>query len=173
MVRESGKSAARAGRFDESLALLADAIQRLTELGEPSEVVEADAAVAEAYLLNGDWAEALARTDAALERASAIGAATLVPTLLRIRGVALVGAGRWTEANAAFAEGLLAGSSPGTQHERAFLLAGQAELARLEQDPAAERLTAESSAMLAGLGVVRPPLPDLPEARAGQGGDQR
>jgi tetratricopeptide (TPR) repeat protein len=167
VLRESGKSAARAGRFDESLALLADATQRLTELGEPPEVAEADAAVAEAYLLHGDWAEALARADAVLERAAAIGATVLVPTLLRIRGLALMGAARGEEARAAFAEGLLTGSSPGTQHEHAYLLAGQAELALLERDPAAERLAAESGAMLAGLGVVRPPLPDLPVAPAG------
>ncbi len=159
VLRELGKSACRGGRFEQSLQLLTEASERLTALGEPQELVDASAAVAETRLLMGDWVAALAACDEALPQAHDVGAATLIPTLLRIRGIALLEGGRPDEARAAFDEGLSLGTSPVTRHERAFLLAGKAELARRDNDPSAEALLAESDALLTGLGVVVAPLP--------------
>jgi hypothetical protein len=63
------------------------------------------------------------------------------------------------QARTALAEGLRQSSSPDVAHERGFLLAVAARLARHDQDRDAAQLEEESSTALRGLGVVRVPLP--------------
>jgi class 3 adenylate cyclase/tetratricopeptide (TPR) repeat protein len=157
VVRESGKAAARAGRYAESRELLADAVARLETLGEPQELADAETAVAESYLLEGRWDEALLATDRTLAKADA--AATVLPTLHRVRGFALVLAGDPDGARTAFEAGLALGSSPVARHEEALLRTGLASLAEQAGDPRAAELLASSQATLDGLGVLRAPVP--------------
>jgi tetratricopeptide (TPR) repeat protein len=159
-VRESGKWAARAGRYDEARALLADAIERLTEMGEPQEVADARAAVAEAYLLEGRWQEATECVDAVLAGGDA--ADTLLPTLHRIRGCALLESGDTEEAARCFETGLALCTSPVTRAEEVLLQAGQALLAVRAQSPSAIDQLQRSRQALDELGVVAPPLPGWP-----------
>ena len=155
--REAGKAAARAGRFEESRARLLEAITLLTELGEPQEVADAEAAIAESYLLEGLWRDALDGADRSLDRPDT--PARVRPTLHRVRGYALLLAGDVPDAKRAFVTGLSLGESPTTRHERAFLLAGLARVAAAEGASDAERLLAESEQALVALGVVAAPIP--------------
>lgn len=159
VVRESGKAAARVGRFQESRERLADARVRFTELGEPRELCDVEAAVAESYLLEGNWQEALARVDQSLEQAEVAGA-TVLPTLYRIRGFALLLGGDVAAAKVALEEGLALGTAPVARHEEGFLQAGLARIAALAGDPAAEQLLTASQEAMTKLGVLAAPLPN-------------
>ncbi len=158
VIRESGKAAARAGQFVEAHERFAEATTRLTDLGEPQEVVDVEVAEAEAYLLAGDGPAALTGVEAALERAEKLNA-TLLPTLYRIRGFALLLDGDTDAARTAFENGLALGTSDVTRHEGAFLQAGLARIASSAGDPEAASLLAESEQTLRALGVVAAPVP--------------
>jgi hypothetical protein len=64
------------------------------------------------------------------------------------------------QARVALADGLRQSSSPDVAHERGFLLAVAARIARDDQDPGAALLEQEASSTLRSLGVVRVPLPE-------------
>ena len=156
-IRESGKAAARAGRYEESRTLLAEGAVRLEALGEPQEVADATTAVAESYLLEGQWQKALDVTDGVLARGEA--EVTLLPTVHRVRGFAFLAAGAVDAARQSFETGLELGSSPVTRHEQAMLQEGMAEVAARTGDPSAPELAATARATLDALGVVAAPLP--------------
>ncbi len=158
-LRESGRASARAGRHDDGMARFAEARRRFMELGEPHEVVDTDAAIAECLLLHGDWNQAHETATDALARATSLGAAQIVPTLRRIRGVALMQAGQVDDAHDELTEGLRHSEAPDVAHERGFLLAALADVARLRGDPSADQLAADGELVLAGLGVVTRPMP--------------
>jgi tetratricopeptide (TPR) repeat protein len=160
VLRESGRAAARAGRAEEALSLLSQARDDLTELGEPHEAVDAEAAIAESLLVEGRAHEALVLADQALARARTLGASTLLPTLARVRGLALLDHGDVVEAVAALDSGLEASAEPDARHEQAFLLAARAAAARRAGDPAAADYEQRSSELLTFLGVVRLPVPN-------------
>jgi hypothetical protein len=52
-------------------------------------------------------------------------------------------------------------SSPDVAHERGFLLAVAARIARHDDDPDADRLAEQAREALELLGVVRAPLPEV------------
>jgi hypothetical protein len=52
-------------------------------------------------------------------------------------------------------------SSPDVAHERGFLLAVAARIARQDNEPDADRLTEQARQALKLLGVVRLPLPEV------------
>jgi class 3 adenylate cyclase/tetratricopeptide (TPR) repeat protein len=155
-MRELGRAAARAGRHAEGLSLLEETRTEFAELGSQSEVVDADCAIAECRLLMGDWHSALSLASDAIERADGLGAVTVIPTLYRIRGFALLGSGRSREAREALQEALRAGRSRSEELEIAMALRG---LARSEHGSRAAELEAESRSILDRLGVVAVPDP--------------
>jgi hypothetical protein len=65
------------------------------------------------------------------------------------------------QARTALAEGLRQSSSPDVAHERGFLLAVAARVARRENEPDADRLANQAREALESLGVVRVPLPEF------------
>jgi hypothetical protein len=69
--------------------------------------------------------------------------------------------GEVVQAREALAEGLRQSSSPNVAHERGFLLAVSARIARQDDDPDADRVAEEAREALELLGVVRVPLPEL------------
>ena len=85
------------------------------------EVLAADAALAECDLLGGRPAEALARTDAAVTEARAHQAATVLPTLRRLRGAALLACGQ-AEMAVAELQAALGDLDGRESYERGFLL---------------------------------------------------
>jgi class 3 adenylate cyclase/tetratricopeptide (TPR) repeat protein len=157
--KEMGRAQSRAGDVPAGLILLEGARTQLTRLREPHEVVDADIASAEAHLLAGRPEQALALIEGALADAAAMHAATLLPSAYRVQAAALLAMGDVAQAREALAEGLRQGSSPDVAHERGFLLAVAAQVARHDQDPSAAQLEQDASGTLRSLGVVRVPLP--------------
>jgi hypothetical protein len=123
--------------------------------------VDADIASAEAHLLAGQPERALVLIEGALAEAASIHAATLLPPAYRVQAAALFATGEVVQARTALAEGLKQSSSPEVAHERGFLLAVAARIARHDQDPGAAQLEQEASGTLRSLGVVRVPLPEF------------
>jgi ATP/maltotriose-dependent transcriptional regulator MalT len=160
--KEMGRARSRAGDVPAGLAMLERARTELTALREAHEVVDANIAAAEAHLLAGRPEQALALIEGALAEAAAIQAATLLPAAYRVQAAALLATGKVAQARTAVAEGLMESSSPNVAHERGFLLAVAAQIARQADDPDADEVAERARQALELLGVVRAPLPDLP-----------
>lgn len=175
VLREQGRALSRRGRR-EGLDLLTSARRVLAGLGEPHEVTDTDIALAEAHLLAGRQAEALASVGEAIEVAGSIGAATLLPSAHRVRAAALLELDDLPGAEHALAEGLRLSSAPEVAHERGFLLVVAARHALLRErsesrsgdspiprppssSPSSAHLTAQARLLLDSLGVVSAPLP--------------
>jgi class 3 adenylate cyclase/tetratricopeptide (TPR) repeat protein len=156
-TREAGKAAARAGRFDEARGMLTEAGDRLAAEGEVQEAADAWAAIAESYLLEGRWRQALEEADRVLAGGQA-GTAVL-PTLHRVRGFAQLMSGDVSAARASFAARLDAAASPQVGLEQALLQAGMARVMAITGDPVAADLEVASRTTLDALGVVSAPLP--------------
>jgi tetratricopeptide (TPR) repeat protein len=159
--KEMGRAQSRAGDIEAGLILLEEARTELTRLREPQEVVDADIASAEAHLLAGRPEQALTLIDGALAEAASIHAATLLPSAYRVQAAALFATGEVAQAQMALAEGLRQSSSSNVAHERGFLLAVAARIARQDEDPDADRLAEQAREALRMLGVVRLPLPEV------------
>jgi tetratricopeptide (TPR) repeat protein len=162
VLKEQGRARSRSGDVQAGLELLQEARAQLAELREPQEVVDADIATAEAHLLAGSPEKALTLLEKTLPDAVFIQAATLLPSAHRVRAAALLATGEIAQARVALAEGLRQSSSPDVAHERGFLLAVAARIARHDQDPRAAELEEEANTALRALGVVRVPLPAFP-----------
>jgi tetratricopeptide (TPR) repeat protein len=158
--REQGRARSRAGDVEGGLRLLGQSRAQLAELGEPQEVVETDIATAEADLLAGRLEQALVLIERALTEASDQKAATLLPAAYRVQAAALFASGQVAQARSALRNGLRHSSTSDVAHERGFLLALGARIARAAGDPDADRLADDAKAALQSLGVVRVPLPD-------------
>jgi class 3 adenylate cyclase/tetratricopeptide (TPR) repeat protein len=159
--KEMGRARSRGGDVAAGLILLGEARTELTRLREPQEVVDADIASAEAHLLASRPEQALVLIEGAVTEAASIHAATLLPSAYRVQAAALFAKGEVAQARAALAEGLRRSSSPEVAHERGFLLAVAARIARQDDDPDAELLAQRAQEALELLGVVRVPLPEL------------
>ena len=164
VLREQGRAHHRAGRPDEGGRLLEEARALFHSLHEPHEVCETDIAVAEGHLLAGRSAEALAATQSVLTTITALRAATLLPSALRVRASAQSVLGDVAGAWASLREGLAVSAAPDLAHERGFLLAVQAHLETVDL------ADHEAFAVLERLGVLRAPLPWLTPASQDQPG---
>ena len=158
--KEMGRAQSREGNVAAGLILLEEARTEFTRLREPQEVVDADIASAEAHLLAGRPEQALVLIERAVTEAASIHAASLLPSAYRVQAAALLATGEVGQARAALAEGLRQSSSPDVAHERGFLLAVAARIARRDDDPDADRLADQAREALELLGVVRVPLPE-------------
>jgi tetratricopeptide (TPR) repeat protein len=157
VLRDWGKSEARAGRFDRAQELLADAMARLGELGEPQEILDAEAALAECALLQGRPLDALQITESALKSARE-DHASVMPTLYRVQGFGYLMTNDLSAAQTAFDKGLGL-DSPAARHEVAFLTLGRAEVAQRRSQPDASQLSAAAADAMRDLGVVVAPVP--------------
>ncbi|HZO62235.1 MAG TPA: tetratricopeptide repeat protein [Gaiellaceae bacterium] len=156
-----GRLLAGLGRFDESSALLAEAREQHVLDGERGEVLETEARIAELLVLQGDAAEGLAAADATLDRARRFdGIFVLVPTLLRVRGRALMQLGRTAEAQEALSRSLDQARLDSADYDAGLALDSLAALRRLGGGPADE-LERERDEIFARLGVVAPPRPTI------------
>ena len=119
-----GRVAARAGRFEEAFRRFEEARSFSLAAGETAELIVVDSFVAEARMLAGQQAEALALADDALERALAErGLPAAVPLLHRVRAGVLAQQGRRGDACAALRESLRTARQRGAQHDIALVLA--------------------------------------------------
>jgi len=92
--RALGTAMALSGRVDEGTELLREARARLVELGDPSEVLETDAALAWTALEAGQAERAAGLAAEAAERAESLDLIQLLPWLLRLHAAALADLGR-------------------------------------------------------------------------------
>jgi tetratricopeptide (TPR) repeat protein len=139
-----GRLAARAGREEDARELLEGVAETFRRLGIPGDAALADAYLAEARLLAGAGAEALALADRALEDPAAPRA-----TLLRVRGAALALLGREGEARAALDDALEEARAGEEAFETALVLDAMLAAGCAPADAAGER-----DALFDGLGVV-------------------
>ena len=93
----------------------------------------------------------------AVARAEELHADSLLAAAHRVRGCALLAAGRDDDARAAFEEGLRCQAGGDGRHEYALNLLGLARLAERHGQPEAGRLSREGKRILDALGVVATP----------------
>jgi tetratricopeptide (TPR) repeat protein len=156
-TREMGRVAGRSGRSDESLALLHDARSHLSDLGARNEMVDANAAIAETLLRQGRWNEALVLVSDSMQQAR-VAAATILPTLHRLQGYALLQAGRAQEARHSLGEALDLAKAQHAEHEAAFALQALSYLARREgNDEVAEDLDRQTRGIQMRVGTDHNP----------------
>ena len=156
-LRGVGLAEVRSGRVTEGRAQLERARATLAGLGFAAEVLETDAAIAEALLAARSWREAADLADDAAHRAEALGAGYLLPVLHRLHGVALLRLDDLDEARVRLAQAL-ALCDEQAPAERGFVLADLADLAAAEGDAsAAEALRVQSRAALDALGYLSEP----------------
>jgi class 3 adenylate cyclase/tetratricopeptide (TPR) repeat protein len=152
-----GRVASRSGRCDEAMAMFDDALGMYAEMGDDAEALEVEARVAECLMLQGSLDDALTATEASLKRAQTIGGLPpQLPLLHRVRGWALLQAGRTDEARRAFEDALGFARLRQADYEIGLTLHALAELGRLTS---ARDLDAEEQSrdILGRLGVVSVP----------------
>jgi len=165
--RDLARVAARSGRPEEALELLAAAHETFVDIGAEADDVDTLAVIAECHLLRGEHERAMAVVDEALEQDHALGGISgQSPLLHRLRGYALWRRGASGEARQALEESLAAGRSRDADYEVALTLDGLASLASdRPDDPASgqvESWLAESRGILERLEVVRVPELEAP-----------
>ncbi len=153
-----GRALGRAGRHAEALALLAEARDESTEVGDSRDALEASARIAGFLLEIGDDEAALRLADDTLRQAQALGGVgAQLPLLQRVRGLALAALGRADEARTALDESLTAGRSRHAGYEIALSMLA---IAGVTEDPdERRRLRTDAEGILRQLGVRSVPTP--------------
>ena len=154
-----GRLAARAGRYDEALRLLAEARETYVADGEQAEIVETDARVAECLLLAGRPGDALEAVDRVLAavppaRQEELGQLAL---LRRVRALALAAQGRTDDGIAGLEESVATARTRGATYELALGLRALLDLHASVGAPTPDGVAEEQAALFAGLGIVDEP----------------
>ena len=157
VTRETGRVLAGEGRLHEALARFDAARSGLTELRLPLELLGLETALADCLADAGDVNRAISVANEAVARAEELHAESLLAAVHRVRGRALLAAGRDDDARAAFEAGLRCPDGGDGRHEYALNLLGLAQLAIRDARPDAARLLSESHRILDALGVVSTP----------------
>ena len=157
VARETGQVLARSGRVREALSKFDAARAGLSELGLRLELISLDTALADCLTDTGDVDRAIVIANEAVARAEELHADSLLAAAHRVRGCALLAAGRDDDARAAFEEGLRCPAGGDGRHEYALNLLGLARLAERHGQPEAPRLSREGNQILDALGVVATP----------------
>ncbi len=156
-----GRVAGRKDRFEEAHHQLREARRTWQEVGAEVQALEADARIAEVYVLAGDAASALGFADAASARsASRTGVAAQEPVLDRVRAYALLQLDELDEARAAAQRCLEAARARDADYELALGKRALALVAERQGTGEAAALRAESQTILDRLGVRS--LPEIP-----------
>ncbi len=150
-----GRLLSRSGRFEEAHAVLAEAREQYE--------LDADARIAECFVLEGEPGAALELSTDALGRARSLdGGFDVLVMLQRTHGCALLQLGRLDEARTALALALEEARRRSLDYEAALVLDVIAALAQVAGEPA-EDLRDERDAILERLGVVG--IPEIPLAQ--------
>ncbi|HXN60761.1 MAG TPA: adenylate/guanylate cyclase domain-containing protein [Acidimicrobiales bacterium] len=149
-----GRCAAARGWFDEAVRRFTDARDEGEALGSQFVSLEAGARWAEAELLAGHIEDALARADAKIVQAEAMGGAPQLPLLHRVRGVALARGGELERAGLALQASLDVAQLRQADFDLALTLKVVAELGLETTELAPDAADKESQRILEGLGVV-------------------
>ena len=154
-----GRLAARAGRHDEALRLLAEARAAYVTDGEQAEVVETDARVAECLLLAGRAGEAAEAVDRLLDAVPPARRGELgqLPLLQRVRALARAAQGRPADALAGLAESAATARARGATYDLALALAALRATHERAGSACPDGLVEEQEQLFVGLGVVGVP----------------
>ena len=153
-----GRLAAEQGRFAEAHRYLDDARAQLEELGAESYLIEADARRAQAFILEGRYADVVELATTALERVRSTGELGVRSALLeRLLGLAAVQARAPEQAEPHFDESIRLARLLGAEYELGRTLHAKALTGFASEDEASE---AES--ILERLGIVALPVVPLP-----------
>jgi tetratricopeptide (TPR) repeat protein len=159
-----GRVAYRSGRHTDAMELLRQGRALFAEVGNRTNVLEAEARIAECHLYMGDWQSALSATVSVEQRARAQGVVVQDALVHRIRGYALAQAGRLAEARGALEHSLRLARDRSAEHEVGLTLHALAELALLEGRH--DLIVAEErDAIFERLGVVSVSEVPLPKVR--------
>jgi tetratricopeptide (TPR) repeat protein len=150
-----GRVAAHAGRFDEALQALAEALSAFRALGSTAFVQETEARRVESFVLAGRYQEALDVAPAVLEEADEN--PLLHPFLERLHGYALVQARRADEAGLHLERSLELARELGADYQVALTLEALGRTGVGDPDA-----VPESTAIFERLGVVSTPVVPLP-----------
>ena len=153
-----GRAAARDGRFDDAHARFAEALAIFEELGSERFKVEAKARLGECLVFEGRSDEALAVVAECRDLARKTPVGGLEALLERVSGLALAQIGKPAEASERLSEGLRLAREMKAEFEIALTMRAMAAV-RFDD---ADRLQAESDAILERLGVVAVPKVPLP-----------
>jgi tetratricopeptide (TPR) repeat protein len=164
--RLRGLARARRGDHGEAAALLDRARADFAAMGARGEVAATDVALAELALLAGDRDRALALLDAVVEAdLVALGGHHLLPSVHRLRGLALVGAGPGAgdggdggdeaAATAELEQALAVARVHGADHEVALVLDALGAIDRRAGRPVDAARDAERATIVARLGMER------------------
>ncbi len=155
--REMAKLMARTGRLETATRLLDAAREEQHRAGKPGEVLATDVIRAETSVFSADPEGALQTIDdaCALARSTDGGGVFLVP-LERLRGWALLQAGRPDEADAVLAASLAEAERRGDSFEAALALDGLVAVRSRRDSPTAD-LAIERSRLTKKLGIVTMP----------------
>ena len=162
-AQELGSLLARAGRFEEAHALLAEAREEYERAGDDGEVLLTDARHAECLVLEGKAKAARRRANAALGRAEALGDVFGSKAVLyRARGSALLQLGQLEKARRDLEASLDDARRREAQYDIALALDALVALERLAGEPT-EPIEQEIDAIVGSLNIVRMPSIPLPE----------
>ena len=153
-----GRVAARAGRTAEAHTLYADATAQFAEIDARRYVTETRARVAECFVFEGRYPDAIATAAELREAAQASPFGGLEALILRQLGYGLWQAGRQEEAKRELEESLRIARDLSAEFEVALTLRALADI----RSDNADSLRAESDTILARLGVVAVPAVPLP-----------
>ena len=149
-----GRVTARAGRFEESLAMLDEALGIFTDIGAEVEAVDAMARKAEGRVLMGEPNDALALVDEVWAKAEGSDAGEpSAPLLHRIRGYAYAQLNRRDEARDALDRSLESARARGQDLDVALALHAMTRLSGIDGSVPSPEVAAERDAILQRLGV--------------------
>ena len=164
-TREAGRARAGLGHHEEALERFAVARSIFTELGLTQELIWLDEAAADCLVATGELDRAIELATSAIEQAHEFDVGSALASLHRVRGYALMAAGRHDEARAAFEAGLSSPDGGDGRREYALNLLGMAELPQQRDGSAADQLRDESRQILERLGVLTDSSSHLSSAR--------
>jgi class 3 adenylate cyclase/tetratricopeptide (TPR) repeat protein len=160
-----GRAASRAGRSDDGLALLDEALAKFREIGDENLVVETEARVAEALVLAGEGERALEKGGDVFARAEHSGGPPVLRAmLLRVLGYAAAQTDDPGTARSRLETSLALAREAGAEYEAALTLEALGRVLEGTDDEAASAAREATRASLARLGVVRTPDVPLPAA---------
>ena len=153
-TREYGRARAGGAGNDDAVTAFDTARVIFAERGLAEELSTLDEAVAEHLLAAGDFDAAIDQAGSAIARAGELHHDSALGALYRVRGSALLSAGRYADARAAFTAGLNSPDGGDGRREYAFNLLGLAEVAARTGAGEGGAAVGGAGARQGGLGVV-------------------